>query len=165
MREAGQRYRAFEEWEREELIANLATIGAAPEPIQRRMIEYAAKSSGVAGMQTAFDRGYTRLASLADLADGTARVFRAGGATLLLIRDGAEVLAFDGSCVAQDRSLPGRELVGAIIECLNPATTPATALDIPRLRGETANFRDWPRFPTTIETDGIWVHVNEPTAR
>ncbi len=116
-------------------------------------------------MQTAFDLGYTRLAELAELASGTARVFRAGGTTLLLIRDESEVLAFDGSCVAQDRALRGGDLVRAIVECLAPGSLSAKVFDAVRLRAETENFRGWPRMPTTVEENAIWVNLNEPVAR
>lgn len=102
------------------------------------------------------------MASLSDLAEGTARVFRAGGTSLLLLRDSGEVLAFDGSCISQDRSLRGRELVQAVIECLTPEATAASILDIAALRRETEDFRLWPRFATALEGEEIWVNVNEP---
>ncbi|MBK5260815.1 MAG: hypothetical protein JJE51_14590, partial [Thermoanaerobaculia bacterium] len=56
-------------------------------------------------------------------------------------------------------------LVRAIVECLAPGSLSAKVFDAARLRTETENFRGWPRMPTTVEENAIWVNLNEPVAR
>lgn len=67
---------------------------------------------------TAYDAGFRKIAELDELSDGEPKIFRTGGAIILLVRDGATVLATDATRCVSDTVAAPRERLRAIAECL-----------------------------------------------
>lgn len=65
------------------------------------------------------------MAALAELPQGTPRVFRSAGSMVVLRRTGEVVEAVDGSCFADDRAAPSGERLQRILDCV------ATGADSP----------------------------------
>ena len=65
-----------------------------------------------------FEEGYTKIASLGELPEGTPRVFRSGGGMLVLRRTGEQIEALDGSCFRDDRATPSEARLQKILDCI-----------------------------------------------
>ena len=69
-------------------------------------------------MSTPYESNFYKVAALSDLATDQPRVFRAGGATIVLRRDGDGVTAIDGSCLAEESEAPANARVQRILDCV-----------------------------------------------
>lgn len=70
-------------------------------------------------MTQSYEQSFRKIAPVEDLPDGKAKVFRAAGATVVLLRDGKKLEAIDGSCVADDTGeMSAAMRLTHILECV-----------------------------------------------
>jgi hypothetical protein len=69
-------------------------------------------------MTQAYEQNFRRIAPVEDLPDGKPRVFRAAGATVVLLRNGQKLEAIDGSCVADDSEMTAAMRLTRILDCI-----------------------------------------------
>ena len=77
-------------------------------------------------MSSSYEQNYRKIAPLSDLPEGTPRVFRAAGATVVLLRRGNAIDAIDGSCVTDDTDMSAQLRLSRILECVSAAVRSST---------------------------------------
>lgn len=78
-------------------------------------------------MSKSYEQSFRKIASVDDLPDGRPKIFRAAGATVVLLRRGKSVEAIDGSCVADDHAMPEQLRLKRILECVAAGQAAPTA--------------------------------------
>ncbi len=69
-------------------------------------------------MTQSYDQSFRKIAPVEDLPDGKPKVFRAAGATVVLLRNGQAIEAIDGSCVADDAEMSAAMRLTRILDCV-----------------------------------------------
>ncbi|HXI14079.1 MAG TPA: hypothetical protein VNM92_15755 [Thermoanaerobaculia bacterium] len=69
---------------------------------------------------TAYEAGFRKIAEISELVVGEPKIFRTGGAVILLMLKGTEVLATDATRCVPDTVTSPRERLLAIAECFTP---------------------------------------------
>lgn len=69
-------------------------------------------------MADAYDSNYYKVTTEAELPEDRPTIFRAAGATLVLLRAGKRVEAIDGSCLADDAPMSPQLRLQRIQECV-----------------------------------------------
>jgi len=64
------------------------------------------------------EESFPRIAPVDDLPDGKPKIFRAAGATVVLLRNGQSVEAIDGSCVSDDADMNAAMRLTRILDCV-----------------------------------------------
>lgn len=62
-----------------------------------------------------------------DLPEGEPKIFRAAGATVVLVRRGNSIEAIDGSCVSDEMEMPAPLRLVRILECVAASASASTA--------------------------------------
>ncbi len=104
-------------------------------------------------MADLYERGYRKIAAVEDLKNGEPRLYRTGGATILLLRSHIGVRAADATrCVDASELAAVRDRLASVGACLG---------------SETGSSTDWSaaieRAPLPAETDdgAVWVCVDQ----
>jgi hypothetical protein len=69
-------------------------------------------------MTQSYEESFRKIAPVEDLPDGKPKVFRAAGATVVLLRNGPTIEAIDGSCVADDVEVSASLRLTRILDCV-----------------------------------------------
>ena len=69
-------------------------------------------------MTQSYEDSFRRIAPVEDLPDGKPKIFRAAGATVVLLRNGQSVEAIDGSCVSDDADMSPALRLTRILDCV-----------------------------------------------
>ena len=69
-------------------------------------------------MAESYEQSFRKITPVGDLPEGEPKIYRAAGATVVLLRHGNTVEAIDGSCVADDKDLPAPLRLTRILECV-----------------------------------------------
>jgi hypothetical protein len=69
-------------------------------------------------MTQSYEQSFRKIAPVEDLPDGKPRVFRAGGATVVLLRSGPKLEAIDGSCAGDDSEAGAAMRLTHILDCV-----------------------------------------------
>ena len=72
-------------------------------------------------MSKSYEQSFRKIAPVEDLPDGKPKVFRAAGATIVLLRRGNALEAIDGSCVSDDTDMPEQRRIARILDCVSAA--------------------------------------------
>ena len=78
-------------------------------------------------MTTAWEKNFRKITTLEDLPAGRPKVYRSGGATLVLRSDGERVGAIDGSCLAEDPNWSSDEKHRRILDCVASGVASASS--------------------------------------
>lgn len=82
-------------------------------------------------MSKSYEQSFRKIAPVDDLPDGKPKIFRAAGATIVLLRRGNAIEAIDGSCVSDDTDMPEQRRLARILDCVATAVAggPSRASD------------------------------------
>ena len=69
-------------------------------------------------MSQSYEQSFRKISPIDDLPDGQPKVYRAAGATVVLLRRGQSVEAIDGSCVSEDAGVPAQVRLTRILDCV-----------------------------------------------
>ena len=72
-------------------------------------------------MAQSYEDSFRKIAPVTDLPDGKPKIYRAAGATVVLLRRGNALEAIDGSCVSDDRNMPEQLRLTRILDCVGAA--------------------------------------------
>lgn len=72
-------------------------------------------------MSKSYEQSFRKIAPVEDLPDGKPKIFRAAGATIVLLRHGDAIEAIDGSCVSDDTDMPEQRRLARILDCVAAA--------------------------------------------
>lgn len=98
----------------------------------------------------AYESSYRKIARVDELGDRP-RVYRAAGATLVMKREGADVSAIDGSCLAEDSSASEDLRVKRILECVAAGAGSSSS--------EWSALHARAGLPVRLEDGDVWVCV------
>jgi hypothetical protein len=101
-------------------------------------------------MNSSYESSYRRIARLDELGDKP-RVYRAAGATLVMRRNGSDVSAIDGSCLADTASQSEDVRVKGIMECVAAGAGSSSA--------EWNELHERAGLPVRLEDGEVWVCV------
>jgi nitrite reductase/ring-hydroxylating ferredoxin subunit len=100
-----------------------------------------------------WDRGYRKIAALQELRESEPKLFRTGGAIVLLFRTGNSVAAADATnCVSENRDASSRERLKEVAECLGAEV------------GLNTSWRELVEqkpLPVEVRDGDIWVCVDQ----
>lgn len=100
-------------------------------------------------MTDAWESNFRKITTLAELPKGSPRVFRTGGATLVLRFDGEGVEAIDGSCLAEDSNWNTEARFRRILDCV------ASGVGSPTSEWDELVSRA--ALPVRVEEGSVWV--------
>jgi|SRR5476651_870475 hypothetical protein len=69
-------------------------------------------------MTQSYEESFRKIAPVEDLSDGQPKIFRAAGATVVLMRNGQALEAIDGSCVSDDADMSAAMRLTRILDCV-----------------------------------------------
>lgn len=104
-------------------------------------------------MLDVYEKGFRRMATVDELPIGQPRVYRSGGAFILLLRSRFGVRAADVTrCISADAPTGRGEALAAVAECLNDG-------DVAAIDWQAAI--DEQTLPLEVRDDAVWVCVDE----
>lgn len=101
-------------------------------------------------MNSSYESNYRKIARVDELGDRP-RVYRAAGATLVMRREGSDVSALDGSCLADTSSASEEVQVKRIMECVAAGVGSSTS--------EWSELHARAGLPVRLEDGDVWVCV------
>lgn len=101
-------------------------------------------------MNTSYESNYRKIARVDEL-DEKPRVYRAAGATLVMRRNGSDVSAIDGSCLADSSSAPEDVRVKRIMDCVAAGAGSSSS--------EWNELHARAGLPVRLEDGDVWVCV------
>ncbi|HET7705180.1 MAG TPA: hypothetical protein VFM36_03775 [Thermoanaerobaculia bacterium] len=101
-------------------------------------------------MSSSYESNYRKIARADELGDKP-RVYRAAGATLVMRRNGSDVSAIDGSCLADTSSASEDVRVKRIMECV--------AAGVGSSSSEWSELHARAGLPVRLEDGDVWVCV------
>jgi hypothetical protein len=101
-------------------------------------------------MSSSYESSYRKIARVDELGDKP-RVYRAAGATLVMKRDGSDVSAIDGSCLADSSSASEDVRVKRIMDCV--------AAGVGSSSSEWTELHARAGLPVRLEDGDVWVCV------
>lgn len=69
-------------------------------------------------MPNSYEQSFRKITPVEDLPDGQAKIYRAAGSTVVLLRRGNTLEAIDGSCVADDTDMTEQQRLTRILDCV-----------------------------------------------
>ncbi|GAC1428472.1 MAG: hypothetical protein NVSMB68_00500 [Thermoanaerobaculia bacterium] len=95
-------------------------------------------------MSQSYEQSFRKITPVAELPEGQPKIFRAAGATVVLLRRGESVEAIDGSCVSDNTEMPAQVRLVRILECVaaSASASPPDWLSLVERGGLAARIED-----------------------